>query len=123
MKGKHHKSPWWRLGALRRCLGRYEASPPPGHLSEMVDGSGWAHLVTREAYEQGLRDHTGHYQVLCGLQILAASMAAPPDHFCVLCHEQCGQSGGDSSPSAGSYENARDRERMLSCPGRCGVSS
>ena len=63
-------------------------SPPPGHLSEIVNGSdGWAHLVTEEAYEQGLRERTGHYTVLCGLQIAAASMAAPPDHRCLPCHE------------------------------------
>jgi hypothetical protein len=44
----------------------------------MVNGSdGWAHLVTESAYEQGLREHTGHYAVLCGLRIPAASMARP----------------------------------------------
>ncbi|MBV9013719.1 MAG: hypothetical protein JO272_17055 [Pseudonocardiales bacterium] len=58
----------------------------------MVNGSdGWAHLVTEQAYEQGLREHTGRYTVLCGLRIPAASMVAPPDHRCLPCHELGGR--------------------------------
>jgi hypothetical protein len=67
-------------------------SPPSGHLSELVNGSdGWAHLVTEQAYEQGLREHTGRYTVLCGVQIPAASMVAPPGHRCLPCHELGGR--------------------------------
>jgi hypothetical protein len=89
MTGKHHKPPRWRLGALWERLSghHHQISSPPGHLSEMVDGSGWAHLVTEGDYEQGLREHTGHYTVLCGLRIPAASTAASPDHLCLPCHE------------------------------------
>lgn len=58
----------------------------------MVDGrDGWAHLITVEAYEQGLRDHTGFFTVLCGLRIPVASMAAPPEHRCFPCHELGGR--------------------------------
>jgi hypothetical protein len=35
--------------------------------------NGWEHLATDEAFEQGLREHTGRYSVLCGLQINVAS--------------------------------------------------
>jgi hypothetical protein len=94
MRGKHHKPPWWDLGALWERLGGrgHQVSPPPGHLSELVNGSdGWAHLLTEQAYEQGLQEQTGHYTVLCGLRIPAASMAAPPDHLCVPCHELGGR--------------------------------
>ena len=94
MTGKHHKPPWWHPRALwERLTGqRRQVSPPPGHLSEIVNGyDGWAHLVTEEAYEQGLQEGTGHYAVLCGLRIPAASMAAPPDHLCQPCHELGGR--------------------------------
>jgi hypothetical protein len=94
MTGKHHTPWWWRLGALwRRRGGRHhQESPPPGYLSEMVDGSdGWAHLVTVEAYAQGLREGTGFFTVLCGRRIPVASMAAPPDYRCVPCHELGGR--------------------------------
>jgi hypothetical protein len=58
-------------------------SPPPEHLSEIVNGyNGWAHLVTEQAYEQSLQEGTGHDQVLCGRWIAAASMAAPPRASC-----------------------------------------
>lgn len=90
MTEKHGNQLWWRLGALWWRLGgrHHQESPPPRYLSEMVDGSdGWAHLITVEAYEQGLQDGTGFYAVLCGLQIPVASMAAPPEHRCFSCHE------------------------------------
>jgi len=92
--GKHHKPPWWHPRARwERLSGRgHPVSPLPGHLSELVNGSdGWAHLVTEQAYEQGLREHTGHYTVLCGLRIPAASMATPPDRRCLPCHELGGR--------------------------------
>jgi hypothetical protein len=34
-------------------------SGPRKHLSEMVDGAGWAHLMTSQALGQGLREGTG----------------------------------------------------------------
>ena len=67
-------------------------SPPPPHLIPIVDGStGWEHLATGEAFEQGLREHTGRYTVLCGLQINVASMVNPPDWPCQPCHELGGR--------------------------------
>ncbi|MBV9011655.1 MAG: hypothetical protein JO272_06315 [Pseudonocardiales bacterium] len=56
-------------------------------MAEMVDGTGLAHWVTREAFEQGLREGTGCYEVLCGRRIAAASMAAPPERSCWSCQE------------------------------------
>jgi hypothetical protein len=84
MRGKHHKPPWWDLGALgERLGGRGQVSPPPGHLSEIVNGyDGWAHLVTDQAYAQGLQEQTGHDQVLWGRWIAAMSMATPPKTSC-----------------------------------------
>jgi hypothetical protein len=84
--GKHHKPPWWDLGVLWERLGGrgHPVSPPPGHLSEIVNGyDGWAHLVTEQAYEQGLQEDTGCDQVLCGRWIAAVSMTAPPS--CMPC--------------------------------------
>jgi len=94
MTGKHHKKSWWSLGALWwRLSGReHQTTPPLGHLAEMVEGSdGQAHLITVEAYAQGLQDGTGIYAVLCGRHIPVASMAAPPGYRCFLCHELGGR--------------------------------
>jgi hypothetical protein len=41
----------------------------------MVDGAGWAHLLTREAFERGLREGTGRYEALCGRRIASGSLA------------------------------------------------
>lgn len=54
MSGHHHKPPWWR-----RVGRRPQASKPRPPVTEMVDGAGWAHWVTSEAFEQGLREGTG----------------------------------------------------------------
>jgi hypothetical protein len=89
MKGKHHKPPWWRLGALwRRLSGQHPGvTPPPVHLNPIVDGyDGVVHLVTDGDFEQGLRERTGQYVVLCGLRINVASMVTPPGRACEPCH-------------------------------------
>jgi hypothetical protein len=51
----------------------------------MVDGAGWAHLVSAEAFEAGLREGTGRYEALCGRRIIAASLAARPISYCRPC--------------------------------------
>jgi hypothetical protein len=56
-----------------------------GSLTEMVDGDDTAHLVTSEAFETGLRERTGRYQMVCGRWIAVGSMAARPDHHCRPC--------------------------------------
>jgi hypothetical protein len=77
MGGKHHKPPWWRrLGRQR------QVEKPRPWMAEMVDGAGVAHWVSTDAYEQGLRERTGFYVVLCGRRIAAGSMAAPPERAC-----------------------------------------
>jgi len=84
MSGKHHKPPWWRWRGGRG--GGAQVSRPRWSLTEMVDGAdGWAHLVTPKAFEQGLREGMGRYQVLCGRRIAAASMAARPRGYCRPC--------------------------------------
>ncbi|MBV9139321.1 MAG: hypothetical protein JO115_00075 [Pseudonocardiales bacterium] len=91
MTGKHHqpKPPWWRLGALWRHLrGRRHPVSPPRHVNEIVDGdSGLVHWATDEAFEQGLRERTGRYLVLCGREIPVASMVTPPGRLCEPCAE------------------------------------
>jgi hypothetical protein len=82
MSGKHHKLPWWR-----RLSRRPPVSTPRPLMTEIVDGAGWAHCVTREAFEQGLREGTGYFEVLCGRRIAVASMAAPPERSCWPCQE------------------------------------
>ncbi|MBV9162484.1 MAG: hypothetical protein JO281_13235 [Pseudonocardiales bacterium] len=42
-----------------------------------MDGAGWAHLLTREAFEHGLREGAGRYVALCGRRIAAASLGRP----------------------------------------------
>jgi hypothetical protein len=79
--GKHHKPPWWRRGRGAR-------HPVPGlrrSLAEMVDGAGWAHLVSAEAFQRGLREGTGRYEALCGRRIASASLAAGPTSYCRPC--------------------------------------
>ncbi|MBV9143686.1 MAG: hypothetical protein JO115_22675 [Pseudonocardiales bacterium] len=91
MTGRHHQPspPWWRLGALWRYLsGRRQPVSPPRHVTEIVDGdSGQVHWATDEAFEQGLREHTGHYLVLCGRKIAVASMVTPLGRCCEPCAE------------------------------------
>jgi hypothetical protein len=82
MSGKHHQPPWWRRG---RGAGHQAPGRPRGHLTEMVDGAGWAHLLTTEAFEHGLRESAGRYEALCGRQIAAASLAARPTSYCRPC--------------------------------------
>ncbi|MBV9448238.1 MAG: hypothetical protein JO345_20325 [Streptosporangiaceae bacterium] len=43
--------------------------------------------MTSEAFEQGLREGTGHFVVVCGRRIAVASMAAPPERSCWPCQE------------------------------------
>ena len=38
-------------------------------------------------FEQGLREGTGHFVVVCGRRIAVASMAAPPERSCWPCQE------------------------------------
>jgi hypothetical protein len=76
MSGKHHKPRWWR----RRGAQRDQACRPRWSLTEIVDGAnGCAHLMTCEAFEQGISEGTGLYQVLRGRQI------APPSSCCKPC--------------------------------------
>jgi hypothetical protein len=80
MSGKHRKPPWWRRGR-----GGGQQVRPRGSLTEMVDGAGWAHLLTREAFEQGLSEGRGRYGALCGRRIASASLVAAPDYYCRSC--------------------------------------
>lgn len=81
MGGKHHKPSWWC-----RCRdGAGLVSRPRWSLTEMVDGDDEAHLVTSEAFEAGLSEGTGRYQMLCGRWIAVGSMATRPDHYCRPC--------------------------------------
>jgi len=80
MSGKHRKPPWWRRGR-----GGGQQVRPRGSLTEMVDGAGWAHLLTREAFEQGLSEGMGRYGALCGRRIASASLVAAPDYYCRSC--------------------------------------
>lgn len=82
MSSKHHKPPWWR-----RVGRRPQADKPRRLVTEMADGAGWAHWVTSEAFEQGLREGTGHFVVVCGRRIAVASMVAPPERSCWPCQE------------------------------------
>ncbi|MBV9161681.1 MAG: hypothetical protein JO281_09065 [Pseudonocardiales bacterium] len=81
MSGKHHKPPWWRRGGR----GQWVPPGPRRSLTEMVDGAGWAHLLTREAFERGVREGTGRYEALCGRRIASASLVARPDRYCRPC--------------------------------------
>lgn len=80
MSGKHHQPSWWRRGR-----GARHQAPPRWSLTEMVDSAGWAHLVTSEAFEVGLREGVGGYEVLCGRRIASASMVTEPDRYCRPC--------------------------------------
>ena len=74
MSGKHRKTKtrWWR------CVGRrHQEQKPRRLLTEMVDSTGLAHWVTHEAFDQGLRERTGHYLVLCGRRIAVAEHGYP----------------------------------------------
>lgn len=51
----------------------------------MVDGQGWAYLLTRQAFEQGLREGSGHYSVLYRRRIALTSMLTSPTHDCQPC--------------------------------------
>jgi hypothetical protein len=51
----------------------------------MVDGDGQEHLVTHEAYEEGLREGSGIYQAVCGQRITVGGMTAPPSYRCHPC--------------------------------------
>jgi hypothetical protein len=82
MNGKHHKPPWWR-----RVVRRAPAEKPQPWMAEMVDGAGVAHWVSPEAYEQGLRECTRFYMVLCGRRIAVGSMTAPPERAYCSCQE------------------------------------
>jgi hypothetical protein len=81
MSGKHHKPPRWRRGRE----GKQQEPRPRRFLTEMVDGTGSAHLLTTDAFEQGLREGTGRYQTLCGRQITPTSMTIPPSKYCRPC--------------------------------------
>lgn len=81
VSGKHHKPSRW----YRRRDNPERASRPRWSLTEMVDGDDQAHLVTSEAFETGLRERTGRYQMLCGRWVAVGSMAARPDHYCRPC--------------------------------------
>jgi hypothetical protein len=80
VSGKHHKAGWWR----RAGRGRQE-SGPRRYLTEMVDRTGSAHLLLREAFEQGLRDGTGRYLTVCGRRIESGSLSARPQRCCRPC--------------------------------------
>jgi hypothetical protein len=82
MSGKHHQPPWWRCGRRR---GQHALAGPRRYLTEMVDGAGWAHLLTTEAFQAGLREGTGRYEALCGRRIISASLAARPISYCRPC--------------------------------------
>jgi hypothetical protein len=82
MSGKHHKPRWWRRG---RGAGHQAPAGPRRSLTEMVDGAGWAHLVSAEAFQRGLREGTGRYEALCGRRIISASLAARPISYCRPC--------------------------------------
>lgn len=52
----------------------------------MVDGTdGWELLVTREAFEQGPREGSGHCQTVFGRRIAAGSVAARPSGYYQPC--------------------------------------
>jgi hypothetical protein len=78
MNGKHRKPPWWRRGRDREP----QLNRPRWSLTEMVDGDGWAHLVTSDEFEASLRERTGRYVVVCGRCIAVASMVTPPTRPC-----------------------------------------
>ncbi|MBV9730812.1 MAG: hypothetical protein JO309_15680 [Pseudonocardiales bacterium] len=82
MSGKHHQPPWWRRG---RGAGHQAPAGLRRSLTEMVDGAGWAHLLTTEAFEAGLREGAGRYEALCGRRIISASLAARRISYCRPC--------------------------------------
>lgn len=83
MSGKHHKLRWWR-----RLGRRPQETKPRWLVTAMVEGStGLEHWVTPEAFEQGMREGTGCYMVLCGRRIAVASMAAPSGPSCLPCQQ------------------------------------
>ena len=54
-------------------------------LTEWVDlRSGITHLLTTEATKAGQRTH-GRYVAVCGIEILAHSLTAPPHGRCLVC--------------------------------------
>lgn len=81
MGGKHSKPSWWRRGRDKPL----DARRPRWFLTEMVDGDGFAHLVTSEEFEAGLSAGGGRYLVVCGRRITVASMASSPVHHCRPC--------------------------------------
>ncbi|MBV8540604.1 MAG: hypothetical protein JO364_08640 [Pseudonocardiales bacterium] len=57
-------------------------------MPQLVEGAtGVEHWLTPEAFEQGLREHTGCYVVLCGRRIAVASMVTPPGPSCLPCQQ------------------------------------
>lgn len=81
MCGRHSKPSWWRRGRDKPPGARR----PRWSLTEMVDGDGFAHLVTHKEFEAGLRAGLGRYLVVCGRRITVASMAASPTRHCRPC--------------------------------------
>lgn len=62
-----------------------EHAAPSGRTVEVVDArSGMAHHLTSDAYTAGLHPR-GSYIALCGLEVLPASLAAPPEGRCRSC--------------------------------------
>ncbi|MGH3868856.1 MAG: hypothetical protein ACRDQ4_22605 [Pseudonocardiaceae bacterium] len=55
-------------------------------VSDRDGGQRWVgDLVTSEAFEAGLREGAGGYEVLCGRRIASASMVTEPDCYCRPC--------------------------------------
>jgi hypothetical protein len=66
---------------------RATATNPARHdVLPIIDArTGEAHQVTTEAVDSG-RD-TGRYTAVCGAEVLAASLTAPPTRYCRFCAE------------------------------------
>lgn len=78
-----HRKPrlWARM--LSRC--RRQPIDPRRRTVELVDaGSLMAHLLTPDALDAGRRP-TGRYVALCGVDVLPASLTAPPQGHCRSC--------------------------------------
>jgi hypothetical protein len=83
MSGRHSPPRWWR-----RLGRRTPVEKPRPLMPQLVEGAtGVEHWLTPEAFEQGLREHTGFYLVLCGRRIPVASMVTPPGPSCLPCQQ------------------------------------
>lgn len=78
------------LAPWRRCGGRAprDGGAEPVEVFELTSGlTGRTHLVPVTAVEEAITNDRSWFQALCGLQVVAASLASPPGAACFACRD------------------------------------